>query len=79
MHDFATTDLNFDVKNDTGDAREDILSRDIIMVITMITMMMITMITMMMITMITINMKVLIKLRVIKIMGFKSLILNSYS
>ena len=59
MHDFATTDLNFDVKNDTGDAREDILSRDIIMVITMITMMMITM-----------NVKVLIKLRVIKIMGF---------
>ena len=52
MHDFATTDLNFDVKNDTGDTREDILSRDIIMVITMITMMM----------MITINMKVLIKL-----------------
>lgn len=51
MHDFATTDLNFDVKNDTGDTREDILSRDIIMVITMITMMMIT-----------INMKVLIKL-----------------
>ena len=51
MHDFATTDLNFDVKNDTGDSREDILSRDIIMVITMITMMMIT-----------INMKVLIKL-----------------
>ena len=40
MHDFATTDLNFDVKNDTGDTREDILSRDIIM---MITMMMITM------------------------------------
>ena len=67
MHDFATTDLNFDVKNDTGDTREDILSRDIIMVITMITMMMITMITMMMITM---NVKVLIKLRVIKIMGF---------
>ena len=59
MHDFATTDLNFDVKNDTGDTREDILSRDIIMVITMITMMMITM-----------NAKVLIKLRVIKIMGF---------
>ena len=59
MHDFATTDLNFDVKNDTGDTREDILSRDIIMVITMITMMMITM-----------NVKVLIKLRVIKIMGF---------
>ena len=59
MHDFATTDLNFDVKNDTGDTREDILSRDIIMVITMITMMMIT-----------INMKVLIKLRVIKITGF---------
>ena len=59
MHDFATTDLNFDVKNDTGDAREDILSRDIIMVITMITMMMITM-----------NVKVLSKLRVIKIMGF---------
>ena len=54
MHDFATTDLNFDVKNDTGDTREDILSRDIIMVITMITM----------------NVKVLIKLRVIKIMGF---------
>ena len=54
MHDFATTDLNFDVKNDTGDTREDILSRDIIMVITMITMMMITM-----------NVKVLIKLRVI--------------
>ena len=52
MHDFATTDLNFDVKNDTVDTREDILSRDIIMVITMITMMM----------MITINMKVLIKL-----------------
>ena len=51
MHDFATTDLNFDVKNDTGDTREDILSRDIIIVITMITMMMIT-----------INMKVLIKL-----------------
>ena len=51
MHDFPTTDLNFDVKNDTGDTREDILSRDIIMVITMITMMMIT-----------INMKVLIKL-----------------
>ena len=51
MHDFATTDLNFDVKNDTGDTREDILSRDIIMVITMIMMMMIT-----------INMKVLIKL-----------------
>ena len=51
MHDFATTDLNFDVKNDTRDTREDILSRDIIMVITMITMMMIT-----------INMKVLIKL-----------------
>lgn len=51
MHDFATTDLNFDVKNDTGDTREDILSRDIIMVITMISMMMIT-----------INMKVLIKL-----------------
>ena len=51
MHDFATTDLNFDVKNDTGDTREDILSRDIIMVITMITMMMITM-----------NVKVLIKL-----------------
>lgn len=51
MHDFATTELNFDVKNDTGDTREDILSRDIIMVITMITMMMIT-----------INMKVLIKL-----------------
>lgn len=43
MHDFATTDLNFDVKNDTGDTREDILSRDIIMMITMITMMMITM------------------------------------
>ena len=61
MHDFATTDLNFDVKNDTGDAREDILSRDIIMVITMITMMMM---------MITMNVKVLIKLRVIKIMGF---------
>ena len=60
MHDFATTDLNFDVKNDTGDTREDILSRDIIMVITMITMMM----------MITMNVKVLIKLRVIKIMGF---------
>ena len=59
MHDFATTDLNFDVKNDTGDTREDILSRDIIMVITMITMMMITM-----------NVEVLIKLRVIKIMGF---------
>ena len=59
MHDFATTDLNFDVKNDTGDSREDILSRDIIMVITMITMMMITM-----------NVKVLIKLRVVKIMGF---------
>ena len=59
MHDFATTDLNFDVKNDTGDTREDILSRDIIMVITMITMMMITM-----------NVKVLINLRVIKIMGF---------
>ena len=59
MHDFATTDLNFDVKNDTGDTREDILSRDIIMVITMITMMMITM-----------NVKVLIKLRVIKITGF---------
>ena len=59
MHDFATTDLNFDVKNDTGDTREDILSRDIIMVITMITMMMIT-----------INMKVLIKLWVIKITGF---------
>lgn len=54
MHDFATTDLNFDVKNDTGDTREDILSRDIIMMITMITMMMITM-----------NVKVLIKLRVI--------------
>ena len=54
MHDFATTDLNFDVKNDTGDTREDILSRDIIMVITMITMMMTTM-----------NVKVLIKLRVI--------------
>ena len=52
MHDFATTDLNFDVKNDTGDTREDILSRDIIMVITMITMMM----------MITMNVKVLIKL-----------------
>ena len=51
MHDFATTELNFDVKNDTGDTREDILSRDIIMVITMITMMMMT-----------INMKVLIKL-----------------
>ena len=51
MHDFATTDLNFDVKNDTGDTREDIFSRDIIMVITMITMMMITM-----------NVKVLIKL-----------------
>ena len=61
MHNFATTDLNFDVKNDTGDAREDILSRDIIMVITMITMMMM---------MITMNVKVLIKLRVIKIMGF---------
>ena len=61
MHDFATTDLNFDVKNDTGDTREDILSRDIIMVITMITMMMM---------MITMNVKVLIKLRVIKIMGF---------
>ena len=61
MHDFATTDLNFDVKNDTGDARKDILSRDIIMVITMITMMMM---------MITMNVKVLIKLRVIKIMGF---------
>ena len=61
MHDFATTDLNFDVKNDTGDAREDILSRDIVMVITMITMMMM---------MITMNVKVLIKLRVIKIMGF---------
>ena len=61
MHDFATTDLNFDVKNDTGDAREDILSHDIIMVITMITMMMM---------MITMNVKVLIKLRVIKIMGF---------
>ena len=60
MHDFATTDLNFDVKNDTGDTREDILSRDIIMVITMITMMM----------MITMNVKVLIKLWVIKIMGF---------
>ena len=59
MHDFATTDLNFDVKNDTGDTREDILSRDIIMVFTMITMMMITM-----------NVKVLIKLRVIKITGF---------
>ena len=59
MHDFATTDLNFDVKNDTGDTREDILSRDIIMVITMITMMMITM-----------NVKVLINLRVIKITGF---------
>ena len=59
MHDFATTDLNFDVKNDTGDTRKDILSRDIIMVITMITMMMITM-----------NVKVLIKLRVVKIMGF---------
>ena len=59
MHDFATTELNFDVKNDTGDTREDILSRDIIMVITMITMMMITM-----------NVKVLIKLRVIKITGF---------
>ena len=59
MHDFATTDLNFDVKNDTGDTRKDILSRDIIMVITMITMMMITM-----------NVKVLSKLRVIKIMGF---------
>ena len=54
MHDFATTVLNFDVKNDTGDTREDILSRDIIMMITMITMMMITM-----------NVKVLIKLRVI--------------
>ena len=54
MHDFATTDLNFDVKNDTGDTREDILSRAIIMMITMITMMMITM-----------NVKVLIKLRVI--------------
>lgn len=54
MHDFATTDLNFDVKNDTGDTREDILSRDIIMMITMIMMMMITM-----------NVKVLIKLRVI--------------
>ena len=54
MHDFATIDLNFDVKNDTGDTREDILSRDIIMMITMITMMMITM-----------NVKVLIKLRVI--------------
>ena len=60
MHDFATTDLNFDVKNDTGDTRDDILSRDIIIVITMITMMM----------MITMNVKVLIKLRVIKIMGF---------
>ena len=59
MHDFATTDLNFDVKNDTGDTREDVLSRDIIMVITMITTMMIT-----------INMKVLIKLWVIKITGF---------
>ena len=54
MHDLATTDLNFDVKNDTGDTREDILSRAIIMMITMITMMMITM-----------NVKVLIKLRVI--------------
>ena len=54
MHDFATTDLNFDVKNDTGDTREDILSRAIIMMITMITMMMMTM-----------NVKVLIKLRVI--------------
>ena len=54
MHDFTTTDLNFDVKNDTGDTREDILSRDIIMMITMITMMMITM-----------NVKVLMKLRVI--------------
>lgn len=54
MHDFATTVLNFDVKNDTGDTREDILSRAIIMMITMITMMMITM-----------NVKVLIKLRVI--------------